>query len=388
MGLRPKDSFIARNLAHFAPGTGSAIIKGSKSIKWGPALNDYQRTDDLRRRLPESLELEEIKMMIKGLGEVVTEGEVVYKEHVFPIYSFAIGSKGPNLPKIAFIGGVHGLERVGTNIAISYIKTILELIHWDKGLQFLLERCRLVFLPLVNPIGMYNRTRSNGNGVDLMRNAPINAEGIKPYTMIGGHRISHRLPWFRGNLQNEMEKESQILCDFIRRELFDAPFSFALDMHSGFGVVDRIWFPFAYTKKPFEHTDLMYALKIRLDKSLPNHYYLMEPQSKIYLTHGDLWDYLFIEHRNRNQRSTFLPLTLEMGSWLWIKKNPRQIFNAMGIFNPIIPHRLQRTLRRHLALLDCLTRLVASNENWVDKHSLIAEQYDQKAKDFWFSKAT
>lgn len=357
------------------------FIKQSRGI----ALNEYQRTDILRQRLPEFLELEELKLLMRGIGDVVTEGEVVFEEHVFPIYSFAIGAKDPMLPRIAFVGGVHGLERVGTNITISYIKTILELVHWDKGLQYLLERCRMVFLPLVNPIGMYNRTRCNGNGVDLMRNAPIDAQGLKSLTLIGGQRISKALPWYRGQSLNHMEKEAQILCDFIRRELFNAPFSFALDMHSGFGVVDRLWFPFAHTRKPFDHTDLMYALKIRLDKSLPNHYYLMEPQSKVYLTHGDLWDHLFIEHRKQNTNSTFLPLTLEMGSWLWIKKNPRQLFTAMGIFNPMIPHRLQRTLRRHLALLDCLTRLAASYENWVDRYTMVTEQFEKKAKEFWFS---
>ncbi len=62
---------------------------------------------------------------------------------------------------------------------------------------------------------------------------------------------------------------------------------------------------------------------------------------------------------------TFLPLTLEMGSWLWIKKNPRQLFSRNGIFNPLINHRQQRVLRRHLSLLDFLARAACSHERWV-----------------------
>ena len=55
---------------------------------------------------------------------------------------------------------------------------------------------------------------------------------------------------------------------------------------------------------------------------------------------------------SRRRTAFFLPLTLEMGSWLWVKKNPRQLFSRHGIFNPLIEHRQQRVLRRHLALLD------------------------------------
>ena len=42
---------------------------------------------------------------------------------------------------------------------------------------------------------------------------------------------------------------------------------------------------------------------------------------------------------------------MEMGSWTWVKKNPRQFFSLLGIFNPLIQHRQLRVLRRHLPLL-------------------------------------
>ena len=56
---------------------------------------------------------------------------------------------------------------------------------------------------------------------------------------------------------------------------------------------------------------------------------------------------------------------LEMGSWLWIKKNPRQLLSLKGIFNPLIQHRQHRVLRRHLSLLDFLARATFSHGNWV-----------------------
>ena len=61
----------------------------------------------------------------------------------------------------------------------------------------------------------------------------------------------------------------------------------------------------------------------------------------------------------------FLPLTLEMGSWLWVKKNPRQLFSRRGIFNPLIAHRQQRVLRRHLPLLDFAVRAAGAWQLWM-----------------------
>ncbi len=92
----------------------------------------------------------------------------------------------------------------------------------------------------------------------------------------------------------------------------------------------------------------MHALCEIHDDTLPHHRFVLEPQSRQYLTHGDLWDHLYL--RACDRPGMFLPLTLEMGSWLWIKKNPRQIFSRHGIFNPVIAHRQQRVLRRHVAL--------------------------------------
>jgi hypothetical protein len=348
-------------------------------------MSEYRRAESLRRRLPELLELETLRLAARGVAEVTVEEEIQLDGLVLPIYSFAFGAADPELPRIAFVGGVHGLERVGTNIAISYLKTLLELIQWDMGLQHLLDRCRVLFLPLVNPAGMFAMTRANANGVDLMRNAPVEADTRPNIALVGGHRISPRLPWFRGHVDAPMEKEAVALVRFLRRELLPARFSIALDLHSGFGLVDRLWFPFAYTKTPFDRLDLMYALKLRLDRSLPNHFYLMEPQSAHYVTHGDLWDYVYLEHRKTRPDHALLPLTLEMGSWLWIKKNPRQVFSSLGIFNPMIPHRLQRTLRRHLALLDFLVRAAVSHDNWARRDLLVQGRAEMKARSLWFS---
>ncbi len=58
-------------------------------------------------------------------------------------------------------------------------------------------------------------------------------------------------------------------------------------------------------------------------------------------------------------------MTLELGSWRWIRKNPAQIFNRFGIFNPIKAHRTRRVLRRHPRFFDFLTRAAFSSRRWL-----------------------
>jgi hypothetical protein len=160
-----------------------------------------------------------------------------------------------------------------------------------------------------------------------------------------------------------MEVESAALCALVEQELLSHDFSMVVDCHSGFGARDRLWFPYAHSPQPIPHLAEMHALGAILDRSQPQHRYLFEPQSHQYLTHGDLWDYLYLQACAAPGR-TFLPLTLEMGSWLWVKKNPRQLFSRHGIFNPLIEHRRQRVLRRHMAGLDFMARAASSQARW------------------------
>ena len=160
-----------------------------------------------------------------------------------------------------------------------------------------------------------------------------------------------------------MEIEAQALCQAIREHCFNAPFSLVLDCHSGFGFDDHIWFPYAYSKQPIPHLAEMYALKRLLNQTYPHLDYRFEPQSHSYTAHGDLWDYLYLESQQMD--TVFLPLTMEMGSWRWVKKNPRQLASITGLFNPILPHRLKRVLRRHIVLMEFLLRASRGWQQWL-----------------------
>jgi hypothetical protein len=310
-------------------------------------------------------ELEELRRVVEAAGarlEVRSVCEVTDAEFRFPVYALCLGNPSFAVPAVGFFGGVHGLERVGTQVLLSFLDWLLARLDWDERTQRLLTEVRLVFMPLVNPAGMSRHTRSNANGVDLMRNAPVQSRERVAF-LLGGQRLSRRLPWYRGATDEPMQAESQALCQVVREELLSRPFSLALDCHSGFGLRDRIWFPYAHTRDPFAHLAEVHALMALFGEGHPHYTYLFEPQSRRYLTHGDLWDYLCVEAAQRGRM--FLPLTLEMGSWRWIRKSPRQIWSRIGLFNPLPAERLQRVRRNHLSWLYFLCRAAQSYRQWL-----------------------
>jgi len=308
-------------------------------------------------------ELTRLEKLVKRLQRIPNvkidvPATVNVKGSDLPIYSITMGSEEKTLPTFGLFSGVHGLEKVGTHLVVHFFRSLMGQIQWDETLFKRFESVRLVSIPLINPGGMLLTQRSNPNGVDLMRNAPIEAKEC-PAFLLGGHQISSKLPWYRGNPHEQLEIESQTLIDFVKKELFQAKVALSLDVHSGFGVQDQLWYPYAKTKEEFPLKKRVDKIQSLLKTSYHYHVYKVEPQSKAYTTHGDLWDYLFDEHFERYQgkEKSYIPWTLEMGSWLWLKKNPRQIFSSLGPFNPILPHRYKRIMRRHSFLLNFFLRL-------------------------------
>ena len=322
----------------------------------------------LYEKLPELKKCEHLASITNTLWDFEILDSIDYQGESYPIYSFTLGSKNKSAPTLGLFGGVHGLEKIGTHVIIAFFNSILEQCEWDKDLQNMLSQCRIVSIPLVNPVGMAHNFRSNGEGVDLMRNAPVESEESSSPLLLSGHRLSNKLPWFRGTPEIKMEKEATILCEYVEKQMFQASASIAVDFHSGFGMRDRFWYPFAKSKKPFPRIQEVRKIKSLLDRTLPHHIYKIEPQSKSYTTHGDLWDYLFLNFEQqkdeKKREGLFLPWTLEMGSWIWLKKNPAQGLSLEGFFNPVKEHRLDRTMRRHLPLIHFLLHLVRNKESW------------------------
>ena len=332
--------------------------------------------------LPELTALERIIELGAGKLETRVACEVKMPQgDSYPVHVIVLGNPDPKVPAVGYFGGVHGLERIGAGVVIAYLQSLVMRLQWDRTPHKQLESVRLVFMPIVNPGGMALGIRANPNGVDLMRNSPVEARDSVPF-LIGGQRISAGLPWYHGAKSNAMEIENQAVCEVVETELLSRDFSVSVDYHSGFGSRDRIWFPYAHRRAPIAHLAEMHALKSIFVQTNSHHRYIIEPQSLQYLAHGDLWDHLYMQSCAQEQ-GIFLPLTLEMGSWLWVKKNPHQLFTRHGIFNPLIEHRQQRVLRKHQLLLDFLSRAACGHPLWLPKPDTRASHHAQALQDWY-----
>lgn len=342
--------------------------------------------DDKNTKGPTLTEIEVIETLqsqLKDLARFEILGHSREGELQLPIYKVSFGSTDPKAPVLGFVGGVHGLERIGAQVCLALLRSLSHLILWDKNTQRILEHMRVFFIPTVNPIGIMKRRRSNPNGIDIMRNAPVEAEGEIPF-LLGGHRFSSRLPWFRG-LNPHMEPETQFLVDTVKSEVASSPAAVTVDFHSGFGLQDQIWFPYARTREPLPDLAHLHAFFNLMESTYPHHFYKIETQA--YLTHGDVWDYLYDWFRGqKTTESVYLPFCLEMGSWNWVKKNPLQLFNVEGPFNPIKSHRQKRILRRHNTLFDFLMRAVSSYQGWAELSDEEKLKHELQGRSVWYEK--
>lgn len=342
------------------------------------------RAHQLRRSIPELYELELLIQQHAGRVSARTLAHVDQQGTCLPIYALELGSADPQAPALGFVGGVHGVERIGSQVIIAYLTTLLNQLRWDPVLAEQLSRLKLWFVPIVNPGGMWNNTRANPNGVDLMRNAPVDGQGRMPW-LLGGQRLSRHLPWYRGRQGAAMEPELQALHDYVDSQLQQRPFVLTLDCHSGFGFSDRVWFPYARTESPFHDLGTVYRLARLFNKAYHNHtFYQFEPQASSYTTHGDLWDLLYDKARTQAPQMTYLPLTLELGSWLWVKKNPRQLFSFVSLFNPVVPHRHSRILRRHYPFFDFLQAATRSWSRWLPATPRKRRKSTKAALRYWY----
>lgn len=300
--------------------------------------------------------LEEVTAALQGRARIQDLVKLQHRGHEYSVRSFVLGSEDPSAPVFGLVGGVHGLEIIGSDVVLAFMQGLAGRLVWDELLHHQLKKSRWVFVPLLNPVGMAMGRRSNGQGIDLMRNAPVDALD-KASFLVGGQRYGSWLPWYRGKLGEPMQPEIQAVVEWAQKEILPSKHAVVVDVHSGFGLKDRIWHPYAKTAKPFPFYGQIEQMRTRMDASLPNHVYVFEPQADVYITHGDLWDYLVDMTPAGN---TFLPMTLEMGSWAWVRKNPLQLLSFVGPFNPMKPHRKRRILRRHLPFFEFLGRYAMS----------------------------
>ncbi|MBD2858364.1 DUF2817 domain-containing protein [Spongiibacter sp. KMU-158] len=352
----------------------------------GPNLPDFfsvmaRLRGSLGGRFSELFAVEQLCQQAGSMIQTRVEALVELNGLQLPITSLTIGNPETARNCLLLTGGIHGVERIGTQVLIAWLESVIERCRWDAHWQRQFdEELAIVALPIVNPGGMLQDMRCNPSSVDLNRHAPIDAEADTPF-LIGGHRIWRKLPWYRGHWHRHQEIEFVALQNVVYRCTRPESLCLVVDFHSGFGFKDHLWIPYAFRKEPIEDIACYVALKLLWERNFPHHNYQFGPQAMHYLSHGDLWDYFHIQSREHGAK--LLPLTLEMGSWLWVKKHPSQIFSFAGLFNPTVPHRHARVLRSHLILLDFLMAACRNPNQWLVEGEH-ARQLQQMAQALWY----
>ena len=64
--------------------------------------------------LPELYQVESLIAQGNDQLDVNIIDEIPLRDKHFPIYAISLGSTAPDAPNIAFVGGIHGLEKIGT----------------------------------------------------------------------------------------------------------------------------------------------------------------------------------------------------------------------------------------------------------------------------------
>src|SRR5215813_14083174 len=102
----------------------------------------------MKPQLPEYEELQRLVDAGRGRINARILCEATLGTLRFPVYTLSLGSRDPRAPAIGFFGGVHGLERIGTQVLLAFLSALLGRIDRDAAVSALLSEARLVFMPL------------------------------------------------------------------------------------------------------------------------------------------------------------------------------------------------------------------------------------------------
>lgn len=71
-----------------------------------------------------------------------------------PLQRLSMGSQDPTAPCLILTGSIHGVERIGSQIILAFIKSLLKRRHWDSQLNDTLNKIQVLTVPVVNPWGV------------------------------------------------------------------------------------------------------------------------------------------------------------------------------------------------------------------------------------------
>ena len=58
-----------------------------------------------------------------------------------PVLAITLGNPSLDVPAVGFFGGVHGLERIGAEVVIAHLASLVTRLGWDSSLHRSSNRC-------------------------------------------------------------------------------------------------------------------------------------------------------------------------------------------------------------------------------------------------------
>src|SRR5574343_61252 len=104
-------------------------------------------------QLPELHQLEYLLTSAPAGVQLHLLGEIPDASRAWPFYMVQVGQAAADKPALLLTAGVHGLERIGSQVLLAYLETLCARLSWDKSLHRLLEQVQLYVVPIVNPAG-------------------------------------------------------------------------------------------------------------------------------------------------------------------------------------------------------------------------------------------
>ena len=285
-----------------------------------------------------------------------------------PIHALRFGAADPTLAALLVTGGVHGLERIGTTSRSRFSRRSSRASSGTRCCTSCSRACASSSCRCVNPVGMARGSRANGSGVDLMRNAPAaslrwHAARRRPALLVAAALV-------HGRRRARWSPNRRPCVRLVERELFASPLAIAarpalgLRPHRSALVSVRAHARAAARSRPRSTRSSALldddAAEPRLSRSSRP-----RASTRSAATSGTTST---IAGAARAAAS-LISLTLEMGSWSWVRKNPLQ---GLSSARPVQPDHAAPP-SPHAAPPPAAARLPAPRDRVVPALAALAE---------------
>ncbi len=239
-----------------------------------------------------------------------------------PLWRFDFGRSEPTAPTVLLTALVHGIEVIGSLALLDVVKGLV------GANAHLLERHRLVVMPIVNPDayahnmerldrGLRAGRRKNARGVDLNRNFPMVGQ-VRPWHPFSGSRFRFSPHYLGPHALSEPESQA------VAQVAYEVAPQVALGFHS-FG--NMLLYPWGHTRARNPRADRYEGLVRAFSDALLRTPYRCGQAIEFYPTVGDLDDWL-------DSRFGTLSMTVEVGQLDRRLLHPGRLLNAFCWMNP------------------------------------------------------